>query len=186
MIFETMLYPSRELKFRQPVYKASGEFSHWHYFRLGEPMADYLYANNHPKPVYQWTGLVDKRGQDIYEGHFLKHRQYNKPYSDKRKWCEVIELVYWYQGHNKESYEGPDEIDEEIGEENCNTNAYHREVWAKDPSYYQCEPGFHTREIYNEKKYRYGDWSSFHRCEIVGDVISTPELFHRVTEALNV
>lgn len=65
----------REIKFRQPVYTRE-KFSGWHYWgyttnELGFFTSPLSSNNGEIKESYQFTGLLDKNGKEIYEGELL-------------------------------------------------------------------------------------------------------------------
>ncbi len=57
--------------------------------------------------IFFFTGLYDKKGMPIFEGDFIKHPQYNRPYSISRKSCDVISLVTWFDGGSAPHYQQP-------------------------------------------------------------------------------
>ena len=63
---------NRILKFRQAIYDKDGKFLDWHYW--GEINGKWVrpdtgfYENELPSNSYQFSGLLDTKGNDIYEG----------------------------------------------------------------------------------------------------------------------
>ena len=107
--------------------------------------------------LMQFTGLKDKNGKEIYEGDIVRHFRKNKPYSDQAKSCQVISQVVWYQ-------------------QNVQDNEWNNNILKKDPSAFNSEPRFTTKEIRNEKGYGCCDWSDFSGCEVIGNIYENPEL----------
>lgn len=160
-----------EKKFRVPTICQNGHFR-WEYITLyrGELKTSWGDAKckcpTHSieqgfEPIgdeQQYTGLKDKNGKEIAEGDVIRHYLNSRPYSSSSKIGEVISQVVWSSG-NKVS-----------------DNEHNNRVLAKDPSAFNSEPCFTTKVIKNVKGYRYGTWSDFSGCEIIGNIYENPEL----------
>lgn len=67
----------RKLKFRQARI-AKGKFVHWHYWGYVDDKAGHFVAPLPPNTggdSYQFTGLSDKSGKEVYEGEKFKGKQ---------------------------------------------------------------------------------------------------------------
>lgn len=123
-----------------------------------EQREDDIFEMVDPKTVGQFTGLLDRNGKRIWEGDVIVQRQSDRPYSEKRKYCDVIMLVSWNSGVNV-----------------CD-NDFNNEALAKDPSCFNMQPCFWGKVIYNEKGYGCCTWSEFSRCEVIGNIHDNPEI----------
>jgi hypothetical protein len=80
----------REIKFRQPIV-FNGKFSQWHYWGFfGSEFGRFIAPHNVTDPSFQFTGLCDKNGIEIYEGNIL----------DARSECGGIHIVEWIHEEN--------------------------------------------------------------------------------------
>ena len=84
----------REIKFRV------WDGSQWSYFTVGQPWTDFMnsvYQDHclNGKTFYQYTGLTDKNGKEIYEGDIFQVAL-NKVY--QVKYLNGISNFEWYGG----------------------------------------------------------------------------------------
>ena len=112
-------------------------------------------------PVYMWpTGLLDKNGKEIYGGDIIKQRRSDKAdYCKNVKFEDVAMIVEWYNGlahRTEKSLE-------------LNPKA------AENMSWFNEAPKFVARPIVRTK-FTIHSWSSFHNCEVIGNIYENPEL----------
>lgn len=161
----------REIKFRV-YHKSSSRMLDWNEFITSYYLNDFMETEKYPRdssyfkehyefwsPLMQFTGLTDNKGKEIYEGDVITQKRSDKPHSNKAKYQNVVMVVSWYDGlsHRTErSFE-------------LNPHA------VENPSWFNECPKFVAKPI-QKTKFTSCAWSSFHDCEVIGNIYVNPEL----------
>ena len=97
--------------------------------------------------VGQYTGLTDKNGTKIFEGDIVRTQPFSdRLYSKKAKFKQHIGIVEYVIRHFKNS------------------------LYEQD-----YEAGWRVK-IKDYDKFGYYDWSTFFKCEVIGNIHDNPEL----------
>lgn len=173
---------SRVLKFRQATIRA-GKFDGWHYWGwMGK--GDFVAAmglNSSPHQGYQFTGLVDKNGKDIYEGdllnicftsdsgEFIHDCIYKARMSDMDGLCfDYVNLLWSSDGYNQYP------INMTLNSGNKLSTIYGgdrqflcvQDVYNGDPDLARQFPFNQEKELSFHSRY----------FEVIGDIYTNPEL----------
>lgn len=107
-----------------------------------------------PETVGQFTGLNDKSGKKIFEGDIVRTQPFSdRLYSKKAKFKQHIGIVEYVIRHFKNS------------------------LYEQD-----YEAGWRVK-IKDYDKFGYYDWSTFFKCEVIGNIHDNPELLKNTPEA---
>ena len=86
----------REIKFRQPHLNLKGKFVDWFYW--GYIDGGFISPLRHNIDDYQYTGLKDKNGTEVYGGDIYKQKGYGGN--------TITGVVVWYDDHSFRVREG--------------------------------------------------------------------------------